>query len=136
MVYLKDIKNTITDILSGYKNINYITDDLLSLNSPDVKYSAAVVEHTSTVFKNYDDNGGQFATYHFTVFIADLDVNNTTDIQSNAEQLLIGLYSKLEEDYLIDDEMTITPFKHRFTSLCSGCYAEFSITTDYHIECK
>lgn len=134
MTYLKDIKNRLTDMLSGVNNINTVVDDLLLLNNPDVVYGCAVIEHESTVFSENDN--GTIATYNFTIFVADLDVGNTTDIQSSAEQVIMNLVSTLREDYLIDEEITVTPFKHKFTALASGCYADIGISDFYNTECK
>ena len=134
MTYLKDIKNRLTDLLLAVNNINTVVHDLLLLNSPDVQYGCAVLEHENTEFS--ENENGTIATYRFTIFIADLDVGNTTDIQSSAEQIIMNLVSTLREDYLIDDEITVTPFKHKFTALASGCYAEISISDFYNTECK
>jgi hypothetical protein len=129
---LYELITNIQNIAKNIPNINSISEgDIYTLNqSPTMKYKSFVITQQPHT-ENPEDNT---ITYHFYLFEVDrlqLNNGNKLQIQSTALEDLHIIIKQIGDldDVINVDSVTYNTFEHRFNDLCSGAYADVTITT-------
>ena len=129
---LYEIVTNIQDIAKNIPNINSVYEgDVYTINqNQTIKYKSFVITQQPHT-ENPEDNT---ITYHFYLFEVDrlqLSNGNKLQIQSTALVDLHNIIKQIEDldGVLTVDTVTYNTFEHRFNDLCSGAYADVTITS-------
>lgn len=104
------------------------------LNSTSHKYPILYLT-TDNIQVDIDD---RMYTLNGTLYFVDRvqeDNKNTLYVQSQGLSVLTDIFSKLNNELNISN-ITCTPFTQKFTDLCGGAYASFTIEVDGGDLCK
>lgn len=133
---LKYIVDTIKSIALLQPNVRTATEgdvyDVLNGN-PNVKYS--VFHITQNAHKQQDN----IDYYSFNLFYIDRllnDYSNKLQIQSVGKELISNILKTLDETFDTEtSNITFQPFTERFNDLCSGVYANVTISCVNDVSC-